>query len=204
MKNLFFCLFLIIQVSAYAQNSFKDERDGRTYSIVTIGDLNWMAEDLKFETTKSHCPNYDETGKECEKANFYAYDELASICPKGWRLPTLTDWKQIVAMLDQEKAVRMMEKNTKIYRMDFLDKYNVFDHNPISIQPVGRTEGNIWQDGYYSDYWTVNEALGDPRFHMHISPYSIVGHAHKHNVNEKKESKNRKFAARCVCEKESN
>lgn len=160
-----------------------------------------MAEDLKYETKTSHCPNYN-TGEDCEVSNFYSYEELENVCPDKWRIPTTQDWDVLLESLENVEFARLMEKNKKLFRVDFLNRYNFFDGNPINLVRVGRTEGNIWQKGKFSDYWTTNLELDDARFHMHITSYSLVGHAHKHHVSEKNESKNRKFAVRCVCEKE--
>ncbi len=157
-----------------------------------------MMEDLRLQTKLSHCPNYNLD--ECGETNFYSYKEIESVCPKGWRIPTVEDWNSFLETLEEAKLARMFEGNKKLFRVDFLDRYDVFEKNRLEIRPIGRTEGNIWKDGYYADYWTTNPEIKDPRFHIHISQYSISGHAHKHNINEKNEEKNRKFAVRCVCE----
>ncbi|MEP1094571.1 MAG: FISUMP domain-containing protein [Cyclobacteriaceae bacterium] len=182
------------------QSTFVDSRDGTVYKTVKIGNLRWMAEDLKLETSSSHCPNFDEDGEDCKAANFYSYEELGSLCPDKWRIPTVDEWDQFVLSFTEVKTARMFEDNEKNFRVDFLNRYNVLESNILNIVPIGRTEGNVKSTGYYADYWTENPALQDTRFHMHISQFSIVGHAHKHNINERKEEKNRKFAVRCVCE----
>jgi len=182
------------------QSTFVDSRDSTVYETVQIGNLSWMAEDLKLQTESSHCPNFNKDSEECEVANFYSYNELETLCPDKWRLPTVDEWNQFVLSFTEAKTVRMLEDNKKLFRVDFLDGYNILTNNILSIKPIGRTEGNIWQDGYYADYWTKNTHMKDSRFHIHISQFTIAGHAHKHNINEKDDEKNRKFAVRCVCE----
>ncbi|MEM9340306.1 MAG: FISUMP domain-containing protein, partial [Bacteroidota bacterium] len=141
------------------------------------------------------------TGEGCTRSNFYSYQELENVCPEGWRLPTTEDWDVLITTFDPSKKVKMLEKNKKFYRVDFLDRYDVFKNNTLGLKPIGRTQGNVRKYGDYADYWTINTQLNDPRFHIHVSPYTIVGHVHKHNVNQRNETKNRKFAVRCVCER---
>ncbi len=202
-RSVFTMLFVLLFFYAECQSRIlTDTRDGNTYKTLIIGDLIWMAEDLRFQTELSHCPNH--SLEECKEANFYSYKEIESVCPEGWRIPVVEDWNNFLETFEDAETVRMMEGNKKLFRVDFLDGYNILTRNTLNIRPVGRTEGDVWQDGYYADYWTTNPEIKDPRFHVHVSQHSISGHAHKHNINERDEEKNRKFAVRCVCERKDN
>ncbi|PWJ68144.1 uncharacterized protein (TIGR02145 family) [Fibrobacter sp. UWR4] len=69
--------------------TFVDERDGNVYRYVKIGYQVWMAENLRYVSTGSHCFNDDES--ECEKfGRLYEYSE--GLCPAGWHMPTQAEW----------------------------------------------------------------------------------------------------------------
>lgn len=188
-------LLFLLPSFLFAQQSFKDSRDGKVYELIKLGDLNWMTQNLTFELDGSVA---------IEKNNgirFYRFERLNEVCPNGWRLPTMDDWEAFTNSFKEAKLARMMEDNEKLYRVDFLDKYNIFNDNVLNIKPFGRVEGGELNTGNFIDYWTRNSTTNDERFHMHLTPYSIVGHAHKHHLKSSKTDEFRLFPVRCVCEK---
>lgn len=75
-------------------NSFKDERDGTVYRIVKIGEKEWTAENMNFQTENSKC--YDDKPGRCVKyGRLYKKSDLSKICPAGWHLPTKAEWDEL-------------------------------------------------------------------------------------------------------------
>lgn len=185
---------LIIPFIAVGQKSITDERDGVRYEIVKLGNLYWMKENLRYQTDGSLCL------EKCDEFRFYSFESLENVCPQGWRLPTVEDWDSFTNSFEDAEKVRMLEDNEKFYRVDFLDSYSIFKSNVLNIKAYGRVEGDELRSGDYIDYWTVNPATRNVRFHMHITPYSIMGHAHKHHLKANKPEEFRLFPVRCVCE----
>ena len=117
-----------------ADGSFIDARDGREYSYVTIGNQNWMSENLAYlpkvdwkkDSSSSeprhyvyHYNNYHvEEAKDMENYKkfgvLYNWPASASECPDGWHLPSDDEWKVLesyLGMSDLDLA-RMVGRNS--------------------------------------------------------------------------------------------
>jgi len=186
-------LLFFLPFALFSQ-TFEDARDGNVYGFIKLGELYWMTENLRFEEKGSVCV------RECDQIRFYDYRFLDGVCPEGWRLPVVEEWDMFVNSFEGAEKARMLEGNDKFYRVDFLNKFNLFKSNSLNVKAYGRIEGGKLNVGNSIDFWTVNEATDD-RFHMHLTPYSITGHAHKHHLKANKPEEFRLFPIRCVCEK---
>ncbi len=91
---LIFIAIAIVCVSC-GSNTMKD-KDVPTYKTVKIGEQVWMAENLNYETSSgSWC--YDDDPANCEKyGRLYDWETAKNVCPKGWRLPTKSDFKTLL------------------------------------------------------------------------------------------------------------
>ena len=81
----------------YETSSIVDSRDGHKYKTVIVDDMEWMAENLDYET------DYSLTSPECEArgincGQFYNWrdavsggEDYSEICPDGFRLPEQAD-----------------------------------------------------------------------------------------------------------------
>ena len=96
--------------------------DGNVYETVTIGDQNWMAENLKTSSYSNGDPIVHEidsanwlnldSGAYCWVDNEYTYDyvygklynwfaieDSRSLCPTGWHVPSNSEWTQLTDYL---------------------------------------------------------------------------------------------------------
>jgi len=91
---------LLICTAAFAQQkgSFTDARDKKTYKTVIIGTQTWMAQNLDYGGKNDDigkCPG--EKAENCKKyGTLYTWKEAKEVCPAGWHLPTMDEWKTLV------------------------------------------------------------------------------------------------------------
>jgi uncharacterized protein (TIGR02145 family) len=93
-----------------ATKTITDERDGKAYAFVTIGDQDWFAENLRYEPAVGKTWCWDDIKANCKKFGRY-YDQAAALngnfpiedlgtpsliqgaCPNDWYLPSEEDYR---------------------------------------------------------------------------------------------------------------
>lgn len=135
-KILYLLMLLIIisclkgqKLELHEQSVFTDPRDGRTYKTVRIGDQVWMAENLNYGGVVADC---DQRNNGIVEKTFYqndstlgaiygglyTWDEAMNyqktegsqgICPEGWHIPTLSEWRQLAQFLGADSAGQLLK-----------------------------------------------------------------------------------------------
>lgn len=193
---------LISIVNLLAQNyelqkdTISDIRDGKQYEIIEVDNLIWFTEDLRYETNNSFKIIQENKVVKC----FYTNDQLDSLCPSPYRIPTAKEWELAIVEIYDVKKVSYKKKRLNkslIFKMK-MDSTFMGD-DKLKIQRSGWIEGGNHIVKGTTTYW-LNEK-GKPNYHLHFGDKSFSEHTHRENINDVEE-KRRQFLVRCVCEKE--
>ena len=141
-----------------------DRRDGKKYKAVKIKGQVWMAENLNYKTSRSHCAGDIDIG--CNRfGRYYDWDEAMEACPEGWRLLTARDWESLFDAMG--KSVYAMQGVTT-FSLKSTDAYN------FSVIPAGLY--NFESDkvesagGEFAGFWTATESADGSVFFWGVGP----------------------------------
>jgi uncharacterized protein (TIGR02145 family) len=124
----------------------KDNRDNRVYKTVFINDIEWMAENLAFNSENSSFYNND-SAKYSKYGRLYNWDAAANSCPTGWVLPEDDDWMKL------EAALGMTTEEITNSRIRGWEAHQVLDGGIQSL--------NINLTGYkWGENWTMHSDVG--------------------------------------------
>jgi len=102
-------------------STLKDVRDERIYGIVKIGDQWWMGENLKWDMKQAGFGDYaatycfNQNPAICEvtgrlyyaatvATDFTGESDARNLCPRGWHLPDIDEWLQLLQEVGRESA----------------------------------------------------------------------------------------------------
>jgi uncharacterized protein (TIGR02145 family) len=146
-------------------NIFIDQRDGRHYRTVKIGNLTWMAENLNFTIDDSFCYN-DNTSNCAAYGRLYNWNAAMSACPAGWRLPTRQELADLIQVSGGVGAAGRKLKSAE--RWNGTDSFG-FSGLPGGMR--GRT-GAFTNIGEYGYLWSATESGREGVFYRYMATSS--------------------------------
>lgn len=162
------------------ERTYTDSRDGQVYRAVKIGEMEWMAQNLNYETENSYCAytspdscakygRYykwaDAVGKteeECgegHECGLVNYDYAEGICPTGWHLPSQKEWYALMNAIDGQEPTTTEKLKAKD---GWSDGAEGTDDYGFSAYPDGLWYGD--DDFFYENnayFWVSTEYSAD-------------------------------------------
>ena len=168
-----------------------DDRDGREYRTITIGNQVWMAENLNYEASNSAC-QYDSQDSCVKYGRWYSWSvamdsaglfsgngrgcgygpecspayPVQGICPHGWHLPSRPEWDTLFATVENEYTVAYNLNTTIGWSGDFNGARTCFYS---STETDGEVMYTMFLDKYKA---SIGYNLKDPRNAMQDGPDS--------------------------------
>ena len=149
----------------------KDERDGKTYKTVKIGNQWWMAENLNYDTANSFC--YHDSIKYCaELGRLYTWKTALQACPKGSHLPTKTEFETLLEMVGGQSTAGKMLKATISWDNNEENNGNGLDAYSFSIIPAGLKGDGYAFKGSYANFWSSTEQSSEHAYYIDLWNYN--------------------------------
>ncbi len=136
---------------------FKDERDGKTYKWVRVGDQIWMAQNLAFKADRG-CSPFRWNKRTAEKEGYlYDWETAQKVPPKGWHLPSVDEYKRLIEYVGgtnpKNTFIFLVEKDS--FKLNFKNNGEYWANFPTegkgmynggNFHPVKRTK--LWTSTY--------------------------------------------------------
>ena len=157
-----------------------DERDGKEYRTIKIGNQTWMAENLNYETTNSWCYARDKAN--CEKyGSLYTWRDARYICPTGWHLPSKKEIEKFLIAIGDPSITGKILKSQTIWEKNEAGT----DDFGFSVLPAGyRSYVDFNDEGSKASFWSETESKGDNAYCLNF----YGNHGDKAYLNEKHKS----------------
>lgn len=134
-----------------------DPRDKQRYNTVRMADGRiWMAENMKYNTNESICPNNNQ--KECDKlGRLYSQEGAKEACNiDGWKLPNDKEWTNLIEKYgkvsdgyfdmsnsDDSKSAFFSIVNDTKFNIQFAGAY--YKRKFFNVHKVGNYWGNAYK-----------------------------------------------------------
>lgn len=121
------------------RGTFTDVRDGQVYRYTTIGNQVWMAQNLNYDIEGSSCLFQEDNC--AEKGRHYPFGLVmdGGLCPKGWHVPSLDEWDNLVKSVGGPNVGAIHLKSTSGWLpLNPGEKSNGNDECGFSALPVSR------------------------------------------------------------------
>lgn len=191
MKKIFSSGLLLLMLFSSCSDNQVTDHDGNTYSIIKIGDQQWISSNLKVRTFsngdtipqaktseewelagKDKQPAWCYYGNNKENAekygllyNWYAVTDPRGLAPEGFHIPSDQDWKILEEALGgSDKAGKAIKNETGWNEDEDLNS------SGFSALPGGyrNYKGNFEELGNYGAFWSSTESVGDMAWYRYL------------------------------------
>ena len=119
-----------------------------------------MAENLNFEMADSYC--YSDSASYCNKyGRLYTWADANSACPKGWHLPSETEWKTLFRVVEKRTSISWALRSSSGWGNNHksLDPFG-FSALPAGERYINHIELRERDGSKFTDSWPEYRAEG--------------------------------------------
>lgn len=165
-------LIVLMAASASYAGTMKDSRDGKTYKTVKIGNQEWMAENLNYQTGESKC--YDNKPENCDKyGRLYVWRDAVTACPEGWHLPNKQELEDLKITAGQKAGDIDMAgtvlKSSTGWKVNSGKSGNGTDGLGFGALPAGSYFSDLddfHDEGNYALFWSSTEYSSNDAYYL--------------------------------------
>lgn len=181
-----------------------DERDGQSYKTVQVGTQTWMAENLKvdyegspkagfytWEMAIDSAEVFSDGAESCRSYfNCNLVEPVLGICPEGWHLPSIREWRKLVAVVGgQSKAWEALKSSEGWKNNGGVDAYG-WNATPAGYWDV--KDSSVHDEGESANFWSWQ----DDGWKKYVSMGFYADSSQGLEINEM--NKNDAVSVRCV------
>lgn len=167
-------------------STFIDERDGRSYKIVKIGEQWWFAENFNYSIESSSICYNDDPDYCIENGRLYSVNEAIQLSPPGWHLPDDMEWRKLEYYLGINSDYLGNEGGRGYNAGDLLKENGGLEFNAkLSGFQFTRWNGELRYSGinYYGRYWTSSPKIGVAANYWYRSFSRNAAGVYRYNLN---------------------
>lgn len=189
------CIFIIVSILYFipicALTQTVTDVDGNKYTTVTIGTQIWFQQNLKTtkfndgslipfvannkEWAELQNPSYCYTNN-MEYGALYNWFAASSekICPKGWHVPSESEWSVLVATIGGElMGGELKEKDTIHWEAPNLDATN---STGFTALPAGYRAGDgaFYNQNTHAFFWSTTKCLNNTAWYRSLGYKDII------------------------------
>ncbi len=168
MKRDVFCLFALVFLLCGAEGASAQKRGGGPESDgVTIGGKVWATRNVGAKGKFVKTPQ--EAGK------YYTFEEAQSVCPKGWRTPTASEFDELVGAgsewtVEGKTGGRRFGKGTEAIFLPAAGAHFTYEKAPAEVD----ARGHYWSSDAYSDALGYDLPQGAMAYNLRFDQGSVM------------------------------
>lgn len=157
----------------------RDERDGKIYKTVVVGEQTWMAENLDYKMNDSYC--FDGNSYYCKKyGSLYTWWAATTACPAGWHLPSKDELGKLLETVGGKSIAGKMLKSKSGWKDDG-DGSDDFSFTVLPaglrmftryLDKSGRGRESFSNDAVQADFWSSTEHGSDSAYSIGMLCFS--------------------------------
>jgi uncharacterized protein (TIGR02145 family) len=130
---------------------FTDRRDGQKYYYKKYGNQTWMLENVRYNHPESRSTNFS---LDRIYGRLYNWEQIKTVCPKGWRIPTDDEWSIFIKMVGSTNG-KSLKSISGWYNNANGTNSLCFNAYPAGHLVIGDSDTGI--AGFYASFWSSTE-----------------------------------------------